>query len=60
MNSDTSISDESVRASIDQMLRPGHFFLAAKNRLAIDHRPKVSLPWEVFRGQLLDEVPKNG
>jgi hypothetical protein len=55
MNTDTSISDESVRASIDQMLRPGHFFLAAKNRLTIDHRPNASLPWEVFRGHLLDE-----
>ena len=49
------MNDDSVRASIDQMLRPGHFFLATQGRLQIDHRQDVSLLWEVFRGHLLDE-----
>ncbi len=49
------MNDDSVRATIDQVLRPGHFFLATQSRLQIDHRRDVSLPWEVFRGHLLDE-----
>jgi len=52
---DTSINDDSVRASIEELLRPGHFFLAGASRLQIDRRQKASLPWEVFRGHLLDE-----
>ena len=55
MSIDTIINDDSVRTSIDQMLRLGHFFLAAENRLQIDRKRNVSLPWEVFRGHLLDE-----
>ena len=49
------MNDDSVRATIDQMLRPGRFYLAAQGRLQIDHRRDVLLPWEVFRGHLLDE-----
>jgi hypothetical protein len=52
---DTSINDDSVRASIEQLLRPGHFFVAGKGRLQIDRQQQASLPWELFRGHLLDE-----
>lgn len=55
MDADTSINDDSVRASIEQSLMPGRFFLALEGRLKIDHQRNVSLPWEVFRGHLLDE-----
>jgi hypothetical protein len=54
LSTDTHISDDSVRASIEQMLQPAHFFVAAAGRLQIDHRASETLPWEIFRGHLLD------
>ncbi len=36
------------------MLRPPRFFVAAAGRLQIDRRASETLPWEVFRGHLLD------
>ena len=60
MATDTSINVDSVRASIEQTLRPGRFFLAGEGRLEIDHQRNVSLPWEVFRGHLLDESKTRG
>jgi hypothetical protein len=52
----TRPSDDSVRASIDNMLLPGRFFVAAPGRLHIDPRASETLRWEIFRGHLLDSA----
>jgi hypothetical protein len=50
----TALSIASVRERIERCLRPDRFFAAVDLRLVFDHRPEEVLPWEIFRGRLLD------
>ncbi len=50
------MTSDRIRAAIDNVLQPGSFFVAAPARLRIEHVDREELPWEVFRGHLLDRV----
>jgi hypothetical protein len=39
---------------IDDALQPGHFYVASALQLAWDGPRREQVPWEVFRGQLVD------
>ncbi|HEV3136819.1 MAG TPA: hypothetical protein VGZ26_02925, partial [Pirellulales bacterium] len=43
-----------VRAAIEEVFGPRHFFVAKPNRLRVEHVAFQRLPWEIFRGNLLD------
>lgn len=45
---------ERVRALIERLLRPRHFFLAPRLTLEREHLPAQEVAWEVFRGHLVD------
>jgi hypothetical protein len=45
-----------VRAAIADVVRPGHFFVGAGMDLAWEHHPDEVIPWELFRGRLLDRT----
>ncbi len=49
-----STASEKVRAAASAILRGGCFFVAGRRRLRIERRDCESVPWEVFRGHLLD------
>jgi hypothetical protein len=48
------MKSDQIRAAIDDVLQRGSFFVAALAKLRIEHVDRVALPWEVFRGHLLD------
>ncbi len=43
-----------VRRAIELALRPGQFFVQPPLRLRIEQVDAISMPWEVFRGHLVD------
>ncbi len=43
-----------IRTAIRLALRPGHFFVKPPGRLQIDPAESKAIPWELFRGHLLD------
>jgi hypothetical protein len=47
-------TDETVRALIADAVRPAHFFVAAPLSLAWEGPVRETIPWETFRGRLLD------
>ena len=48
------MNESEWRAAIDDALRPHHFFVAPAWRLRVEHVPRETIAWEVFRGHLLD------
>jgi hypothetical protein len=45
---------DTVRQAVALALAPGHFFLAPKGQLRLEHLASHTRRWEVFRGRLLD------
>jgi hypothetical protein len=43
-----------IRRTIARALHPAHFFVAAPATLEWRHTEGMEIPWEIFRGQLLD------
>ncbi len=43
-----------IRTAICLTLRPGHFFVKPPGRLQIEPAESKTIPWELFRGHLLD------
>jgi hypothetical protein len=43
-----------VRAVVEEAIDPGRFFVTKPNRLRVEHGASQQLPWEIFRGHLLD------
>jgi hypothetical protein len=48
------MKSDQIRAAIDDVLQRGSFFVAAPAKLRIERVDREELPWEVFRGHLLD------
>ena len=44
---------DAVRHAIAEVMRPGHFFVAAGLELEWEQMPAQKTPWEIFRGQLV-------
>src|SRR5260370_36695745 len=49
-----ALTPEQVRAVVSEAIDPGHFFVGPTTTLAWEHVPLEEVPWEVFRGRLLD------
>src|SRR5687768_16215730 len=49
------MTHQQLRSAIEAALSPGHFFLPADKSLRIEYLPSMRIPWEIFRGHLLDE-----
>ncbi len=45
---------DTVGVAVDKALCPGCFFVAKPRRLRIEHVATEQVPWEIFRGHLLD------
>ena len=45
---------EDVRRLVAEAIHPRHFFARGAGRLEWEHVPSEEVPWEVFRGRLLD------
>lgn len=45
-----------VTAAIVDVVRPAHFFLAGGLELTWEHVPVEEIPWELFRGRLLERT----
>jgi hypothetical protein len=45
---------DTIRAVVEKALCPGCFFVAAPLQLRVEHAAREQVPWELFRGHLLD------
>ena len=43
-----------MHSAVNQALCPGSFFVAPPGKLRIEHVADETVPWEIFRGHLLD------
>lgn len=48
------LSDEAVRRTISDVLRPAHFFVGPNTELLWEPATEVETAWEIFQGRLLD------
>ena len=48
------MSDAAVEELVKSVLSPGRFFVASPGRLWVERVERVALPFEIFRGHLLD------
>src|SRR6202521_1707082 len=48
------MTSDGVPAAIEKALCPGCFFVATPQRLRIEHVAAQRVPWEIFRGHLLE------
>ncbi len=54
------MSFDEIPSAIDRTLAPGHFFVAAGQRLRVVSDVEDEVPWEVFLGHLLDPALTRG
>src|SRR5207245_1884472 len=43
-----------VEGVVRKVVRPAHFFVGPGKHLEVEFRAEDTIPWEVFRGRLLD------